>query len=510
MKTKQPTSERVTRRLVSLLSSRYFFLAIIVFFAFQMIWIALSAIYPMLFDEEYHLGIIEIYSRQLSPFITAQPPEAAFHGDITRYSSYFFHYVMSFPYRIISLLTQDLMTQVIIMRLVCVGLVLTGLWLFRKVLLGFGVARATTHVTLLMFTLIPLVPFALAQINYDALLFVMIPLLLLLTQKITRRSNAQAWYVLLFITLAGCAVVTKFTMLPIILGCVMYASLVLYRQYHHTLFRVLYRQLCTSSRLKLFVTGIFLLISLGLVTERYAVNLVTYKALEPSCERLHSFEECSEYTVFRRNTSWQARSEANPQRMNPLEYSASYWVPHIFSDFTVTAAFVYQDKSDLALRVLPTNLQASAGNPLLRYGSWVILVLSIITVAIATFKRQLAPKSLFALFGLLFVIYSAALWFRNYTDYLSIGTPVAAQGRYYIWLLIPVIVMVALALKTLSRNVYLYIGALTLSLLLLTQGGGVANYMLYSNKSWYWPRHEQTIESAHRTAQRILRSFTPL
>ncbi len=54
-----------------------------------MAWIAVSAIYPMLFDEEYHLGIIEIYSHQLSPFITVQPPEAAFHGDITRYGSYF-------------------------------------------------------------------------------------------------------------------------------------------------------------------------------------------------------------------------------------------------------------------------------------------------------------------------------------------------------------------------------------------------------------------------------------
>jgi hypothetical protein len=128
----------------------------------------------------------------------------------------------------------------------------------------------------------------------------------------------------------------------------------------------------------------------------------------------------------------------------------------------------------------------------------------------AGITRRLAPRRFFMLFGLLFVVYSAALWLRNYSDYLHIGTPVAAQGRYYIWLLIPVIAMVALAIRALFTSTALSIGVFVISLLLLTQGGGVANYILYSNKGWYWPRYEQGIDRANATARHILRLFTPL
>lgn len=499
----------ITSRIVAILGSRYFFLAVAIFFILQMVWTALSGAYPMLFDEEYHLGIIEIYSRQLSPFITLQPPEAAFHGDITRYSSYFFHYLMSFPYRLISEFTDDLTTKVVAMRLICITLVIGGLWLFRKVLLNFGISRATTHSVLFIFTLIPLVSFSLAQINYDALLFVFLGLLLYLTQKATIKSKRQIWYVILFVIASGFAAITKFTVLPVILGCFIFMSIAIYRQYNTRILKIATAQLKELPRPWLLVVSLLLVVSIGLVAERYVINLTTYNALEPKCDVLHADDECLQYTVFRRDSGLRQVFQNKPYTlMNPIQYSTSYWIPHIFNDFFVTGALVSQHKNDLALRNLPTTLEANQGNPLLRNASWDIFLVAMAVIFIAFVRRKLTHKPFFALFGIILVIYTCALWLKNYSDYLSIGTPLAAQGRYYVWLLLPVLAMAALAFKAMIKNTGAYLSLFLISLLLLTQGGGVANYILYSNKTWYWLRYEQTIDQVNANARKVLRSFT--
>ena len=312
---------RLSRRLTGVLSHDYFFVGIVVFFFLQMAWIALSAIYPMLFDEEYHLGIIEIYSRGLSPFITAQPPEAAFHGDITRYGSYFFHYLMSFPYRLVTLFTHDLHAQVVALRFVCISFVLAGLWLFKKVLVRGGLSKAKTHVVLLVFTLIPIVPFALAQLNYDALVFLLVPLMFYLAQKTAVHSSNQAWLLGLLITVGSLAAIVKFTTLPIFVGALLFVGFYLVRQYRRALPRKLWKQYRAMPQWRAIILALVLFCGLGLFAERYGVNLATYHALEPKCDRLHSDEECLDYTVFRRDTTWRAKYSQSPYPlMNPLEY----------------------------------------------------------------------------------------------------------------------------------------------------------------------------------------------
>ncbi len=510
-KAEKKTARRLGAQLLTVLESRYFFMAVAFLFFLQMAWIALSAIYPMLFDEEYHLGIIEIYSRQLAPFISLQPPEAAFHGDITRYSSYFFHYLMSFPYRLISLFTTDLMTIVIIMRFLCISLVLLGFWLFRKVLLGFGLSRALSHGVLLIFTLIPLVPFALAQINYDSLLFVLVALMVYLSQVAVKPSEKQSWFVALLVGVSCIAAITKFTALPIVLGCFLFVAFRLGRQHGVKAPRRLVRQYVALPRLKLIVVSCFVLLSLGLVAERYALNLIAFRALEPACDRLHTSDDCLQYTVFRRNETWRQDYETQSRTlMNPIEFTKNYWAPHIFGDFFVTAAFVYEDKKDITLRTLPTDLEASAGNRALIMSGWLVLGLSLGVLVVAALRRRLRPASLFGLTFLILAIYASAHWIKNYSDYLTIGSTTAAQGRYYIPLLILVLACVAVALRQLLPSLRARLVIFAICLLALTQGGGVANYMLYSNKQWYWSAHEQTIEAANRSAQRLLRLFTPL
>src|SRR6185312_5810861 len=101
------------RRILTIVSSPRFFWAIVLLLAFQASWIALSARYPMAFDEDFHFGVIRIYAHHLSPFLSGQPPGADAYGAVAHDPSYLYHYLMSFPYRLISLFTDNQTAQVI-------------------------------------------------------------------------------------------------------------------------------------------------------------------------------------------------------------------------------------------------------------------------------------------------------------------------------------------------------------------------------------------------------------
>ncbi|MGZ6005513.1 MAG: hypothetical protein ACXWLH_05205, partial [Candidatus Saccharimonadales bacterium] len=121
MKSKKPPVR--VNGLFRFLGSNVFSWIVIGLFAAQATWIAFSALFPMPFDEYYHFGIIKIYAHQLNPIITTQPQEANIYGDITRMSSYLFHYLMSFPYRLIAEFASSVTIQVIFLRLINVAMV---------------------------------------------------------------------------------------------------------------------------------------------------------------------------------------------------------------------------------------------------------------------------------------------------------------------------------------------------------------------------------------------------
>lgn len=507
-----PVNKKIQRKttiLAKVLGSNWFFAFIVAFFLFQMIWIALSAIYPMLFDEEYHLGIIDIYSRQILPFIHTQPPEAAFHGDITRYGSYMFHYLMGVPYYLINLFTNDLQTIVIAMRLICISFVIGGLFVFRAFLLRAGLTKSLTNLAIGFFTVIPLVPFALSQINYDSLAFLLTATIFYLAIRAIENSKKQALWLILLLAISSVASLVKFTILPIAFASVLFVAIILWRKYKNKTFSTLAKQAKKTPKFFMIISVLVLLVGIGLFVERYGVNVIKYHAIEPKCDQVHSDDSCIQYTVWRRDTTWKQNNDnANVVRNNPLVYTTTYWAPHIFGDFTVTAAFVYKDSRELEIRYLPSgpgSMQASAGAPILRYGSWFVLVASIIAISV-TWKK-LPNRRLRYLVLLTLAIYASSLWLRNYSDYLNIGAGTAAQGRYFISLLIPIFAVIGLAFRHLIVRMRYQVMFLVVALLLVSQGGGLANYILYSNSKWYWPDNRQTITQINKSTNKFLRLF---
>ena len=95
------------------LGTSRFFKILLVIFVVQAFWIALTGRFPMAFDERTHLGIIEYYANHLNPFGSYQAPELNQYGLIIHNPSYIYHYLMSFPWRIITALTDNFIAQII-------------------------------------------------------------------------------------------------------------------------------------------------------------------------------------------------------------------------------------------------------------------------------------------------------------------------------------------------------------------------------------------------------------
>lgn len=507
MANKQTSKSKVTV-LAKVLGSNWFFAFIIAFFLFQTIWIALSAIYPMLFDEEYHLGIIDIYSRQISPFIYAQPADAAFHGDITRYGSYLFHYLMSVPYGIIQNFTNDIQTTVILMRLICIGFVTAGLFVFRAFLLRAGLTKSMTHLSIAIFTMIPIVPLALSQVNYDSLAFLLIAIIFYLAIRSVEGGKNQITWIMLLLSTSALASLVKFTVLPVAFANVLFVAVVTWKKHKEKTLHIMRKQLRALPKATLILSILFLLFSIGMFSERYVVNLVKYRAIEPKCDQIHPKESCIQYAIWRRDTTWKKENEEiQKKRNNPLAYTYKSWIPDVYNDFTGVAAFTYDDPNqEIKIRYLPTAIKWSPGTIVMRVASWTMLAVSIIAL-IVTWKKLPNRKLRYLTMGTL-LIFFVSMWLRNYSDYLYIGTVTATQGRYYIPLLIPILAVVGLAFRYLLPRMRQQAAFLVLCLVLLSQGGGAANYILYSSSLWYWPDNRQIIDTVNQTARQFLQLFT--
>ena len=491
-----------------ILSSNITYGIVLGIFALQLLWLAFVMNYPALFDEEFHLGIIDIYSRQFSPFITMQPPEAAFHGDITRYGSYLFHYLMSYPYWLISQYTGDIKTQVIFLRIICIVFVLLGVFMWRKFLLRARVGKSTITAVTLFFTLIPLVSLALSQLNYDSLAFLVVPSLFYITLRVTEKNKRQIVWLIGLISLSFVGVLVKFTLLPIAFVCVLVAIGWIGYQYKKDGVKILvkqYKQLKTGAKIGLVCLCI---VSAGLFIERYATNIVQYRAIEPKCDQVHSRESCMQYTVYKRDTTWRENNDKiNKQRDSAYTYTTTYWAPHIFNDFFVVGALVYDHQQPLEIRYLPKNIEASGGIPFLRSAGWIIMYIALLLILVRLPYLWKHYRVLVVLVLGTLVVYGVALWLRNYTDYLKIGTGTAAQGRYFIPLLIGIFTLGVLSISSLLKRIRYKAALLGVGLLIISQGGGISTYILKSHDSWYWADQRAAISQIHQNIRKVLDIF---
>jgi hypothetical protein len=469
--------KNLTGKITVFLGSRQFLYGVLAFFALEGLWVACSAVYPMAFDEDFHLGIIKIYGHHWLPFLNSQPESASAFGAVARDPSYLYHYLMSFPYRLLAAITDSQTAQVIVLRLVNVAMFGAGLVLFRKVLRLAGTSAALANTTLALFVLIPIVPLLAGQINYDNLVFPLVAMVCLLAYRLLYDArqgvlNLKALALLAVICVLGSLV--KYPFLPMAAVAVLFVLGAMARHWwrkRKTFVQAAHaswRAMSLATRLGLAAA---LIASLGLFAQRYGLNLVTYHEPVPDCDAVLSEDACMSYGPWARNYYF-----ANTKQVvdrNPVAYTGLWLQALHYRSF-----FMVNGPASGFTNYPPVPIPGAAA----------VLIAVSGTLALVFFGRSAFRGRPYLVFlFLLTATYVAMLWGDNYSQYLETGQPVAINGRYLLLVLLPLAAVLARVFQlALSRwpKAKPYVAAAFL--LFFLQGGGVMSFILRSDATWYW------------------------
>ena len=480
----------LTQRIASILGSRQFYWFTLGFFVFQALWIALSAVYPMAFDEDFHLSVIRIYSEQWSPFLATQPNGTNQFGALAADPSYLYHYLMSFPYRMLSIFTDSQAAQVIFLRLINIGIITAGVVLFRRLLLRVGTSPALANTGVLLFALIPSVALLAGQINYDNLVLLALAVVCWLTLDITQKLQARkidltSFTLLAIVLMLACLI--KYAFLPFAIVAVGYVTFMVWRTFRNHPFRSgltnAYKDLSRQTAVGLLI---LLALSAGLFLQRYGVNTVNYGHPVPDCSAVIGIEACMEYGPWGRNYRYAASKSADFSA-NPLAYTWT-WLQsmHYRMFFMITGPPTHTNYP-------PALFPSAAAVAILVYGA---------TALVFYWRRIFVGRPFLVFILLMTLVYGAILWSQNYEQYAQTGQPVAINGRYFLPLMLPMIAVFSIALGEAFRSRRLKTWVAVAVIALFLQGGGVFSFILRSDPSWYWPN--PIVLNTNTAAQQVL------
>jgi len=487
------------QRLYTILGSRRFFWAVLAFFILQASWITLSAVYPMAFDEDFHLGIIKIYSHHLLPFLSQQPAGANIYGPVTHDPSYLYQYLMSFPYRVIELFTKDQTIQVIWLRFINIALFAYALVIFRRFLLRTNVSAAFTNTSMLLFVLIPIVPLLAATINYDNLTMVVVAWAALLVVDIipalqSKRIPLRDIGILVTLCLLG--VIVKYAFLPIAAGCVITVIALWWHTFRGDIWKGTTHAIRTDyARLGLatkVILPVLFLISLGLFSQRYLVNLIDYGAPIPACDKVLTVKECMSYGPWARNHDF-AQHKHSTFHANPVVYLPQWLYGMWYRLFFAVNGNVS----------IPSWARYESFPPLpLPSVSAIMLTVATLALVLRYWRKIFHGDWMVVLCLMITIFYIGALFATDFANYKRTGWAVAVNGRYLLPILLPIAIIASRAWRiALRHRPPAKIVMACVAILLFLQGGGVLTFMMRSNYAWYWPNH--TVQSANRTAQKV-------
>ena len=299
-----PASARRSTVVGRIVAHDAFFWATVVVFTASGWWIALSIERDLLFDEGYHMGIIRVFSEQWSPFVD-QTPAQAWLGDLTRFGSYLYHYLMSLPLRVLQWGGASVDTQFFVLRALTVLLVSASLWWFRRTLRLCGLGRGASNLSVFLFAALPLTSFVAATINYDNLLLLLAAMFFAATARILTADRVTALPLVGLVALGCLASLAKFTFLPVFLVCLVGVCVVTLNRRRRSVALgpppiATGRGDRPSRALAIAVIAVAV-VAVVLFAERYLVSLIAYNSPQPDCDAVHSEAFCRNYAPWVRN-----------------------------------------------------------------------------------------------------------------------------------------------------------------------------------------------------------------
>lgn len=481
---------KVSAQIYTALCSKRLTKIILLLFILQCSWLAFTMLYPSPFDESYHFTLIDLYAKQYSPIIGEQPAEVAALGDVTRNVSFLYHYLLSFPFRFFSYFIEG-NSIFVLLRLVNVAFVTLGLITFIRLFRRIGASLGVINVALFALIMIPIFPLTAATINYDNLLFLLIPLALTLSQNIYERKRNLVINTGLFTIVSISALMVKFTFIPIfvaILGFLLY-SLFTNRNSYTTSFTRHYKAVTFTQKVLLSFT-ILAVVLLGVLS--YGVNIIEYRKITPRCEQVQPVSVCSQSYVWSREQK--IKDESKGPTFDIVRYTLYYWLDSMTNNTVSTGANTSEGGFD------------SAASPKILYFSmWFYLVTG--GALFLYYAKDITRKHRINLLSTVLVMYVIIVWLYLYQSYASLGSALALQPRYLLPI-IPIYLLYATwAWSRLLRNhVVLGVACIFIATFLLLQGGGILTYLISSKPTWYFQNQKvlQLNKYAQKTARKII------
>jgi len=493
--------KKILNRLAIFLRSSSFYVIIIGIFIFEASWIALSAKYPQAFDENTHFGLIKVYSHYWLPFLTKQPPHADRFGAVAREPSFLYHYLMSFPYRLIALFIKKQILQVIILRFIDIIFFAVGLSLFRRIMLRLGTSKALANTILLLFVLIPIVPQLAGQVSYDDLFIPLTALMILIAFRLydeIKAKNISIWTVMIFLGGSILTSLVKYAFLPFFAAMLLYLGIILYQQYKLN-FRLILKQLVTTwyeQKLLAKVMIVFLaIVPLAMFIERDGVNLVLYHSIQYNCPEALSVKQCKYYSPWKYNYK---------NHLLVLSHKASYTYTNPFIYFFQWLYWMWY-----RLFFAVNGPKSYFKNyPPLPLPSAATIVLTVVGVAaLVRSGKKLIKVNKYMLFCYLLIFaYVLALLIQGYTTYRYTHILENMNGRY----LLPIIILTAAILgQAISLNLKRFNSSRVLIMLvvivLFLDGGGLFTFIIRSNKTW--DIDNKSVISVNNQARKVTKTF---
>lgn len=492
-------TDRVTAYTYSLLASTKFFAIVLGLFVLQAVWMAFTAIYPMPFDEFAHVGAIQVYAEQWSWIVAQQPIDTGIIGDLTREPSVLYRWLMSFPYRVFSTFSNPDQT-IIFMRLINVAMVAGGVVLFRKLLLEWGISRRMTHVVLLAFVVTPIVPFLAAHVNYDNLMILLTPLVLLFASRLIKDNEKLVHNTALFVLTGLAALLAKQSFAPMLSIIFVYVLVVVWNRNRKNLIEVIQKSWKrTPKNAVAAVIAIAIVLLSIMALERYVRSIVQYGTFRPGCEVVQPVEFCEQFGPWYRNNVINAENRpTEPPYGNPVSFS-QYWATRMmrgyFAVFAHTPTQVVSEREPFGPIVVRPLL------PLPISFAYIVGVAGL--VAIVMQRRNIWENDMLRFSLVICVGYILVLWTFNYISYLSMWKAEAIQARYTYPILVLVFLIAAQAISWSVHSKYTKIAIIIAFALFYVWGGGIAGWIIRADDSWRW--QSPAVQSINENVQNVLK-----
>lgn len=285
-------------------------------------------------DGNRHMAAIYHFAAQPiqnGPFIHDMTDAELMMGDLVRFPSYFYYYLLSFPVRAaLALNASDLMI-VYLVRFIGLGFGVLALIVFRRIILEVRAGPVVANLATLGLAMTGAFAYFAPAENYDMLSLLLWLLFVLASIKLFIHRDATQLYWMLIIGLF--ISITKYTYLPFA-GVTGIVALLLYVQNSQgwvSAWKQTSRQFTKRwkelSRWRIAMLAALLLIGATLFVERIGVNLVKYQSVSPNCAVIHDRDSCMNFTVYKRNVERldaMAAGETWTKEYHVIEYTGDW------------------------------------------------------------------------------------------------------------------------------------------------------------------------------------------